>query len=129
MAKEDLMPIEEVNSNRSRIKHSEDSRKGGKKSGEARREKKTIQNLLNDLLNKPCKDNPHFEELASKLGLESDKSIKQLFTMVMTMNTLKQGNLDDLKTLIGLIGEKVETEQKTTPAIEELAKSLFGDEQ
>ena len=68
-------------------------------------------------------------KLASKLGLESDKkSVKQLFTIVMTMNTLKKGDLDDLKTLIGLLGEKVDTEQKTTPAIEELAKSLFGDE-
>ena len=36
--------------------------------------------------------------------------------------------INDLKTLIGLLGEKVDTEQKTTPAIEELAKSLFGDE-
>lgn len=106
----------------------EEAKKGGKNSVKARREKKTIQTLLNDLLNNPCKDNPQFEELAEKLGLDSDKSIKQLVTVMLTMNTLKSGNLDDLKTLIGLLGEKVETEQKTTPAIEELAKSLFGDE-
>ncbi len=102
--------------------------KAGKASVKARREKKTIQTLLNDLLNTPCKDSPQFEKLAQKLGLESKKSIKQLFTIVMTMNTLKKGDLDDLKTLVGLLGEKVDTEQKTTPAIEELAKSLFGDE-
>ena len=84
--------------------------------------------MLKDLLNNQCKDNPRFKELAEKLGLESDKSIKQLVTVMLTMNTLERGNLDDLKTLIGLLGEKVETEQKTTPAIEELAKSLFGDE-
>ncbi len=102
--------------------------KGGKKSVEVRREKKTIQTLLKDLLNNQCKDNPRFEELALKLGLENDKSIKQLVTVMLTMNTLERGNLDDLKTLIALLGEKVDTEQKTTPAIEELAKSLFGDE-
>ena len=102
--------------------------KAGKASVKARREKKTIQTLLNDLLNNPCKDNPRFEELAKKLGIDSGKSVKQLFTMVMTMNTLEKGNLDDLKTLIVLLGETIDTEQKTTPAIEELAKSLFGEE-
>ena len=69
----------------------EEAKKGGKNSVRARREKKTIQNLLNDLLNNPCKDNPQFAKIASKLGLESDKSVKQLFTIVMTMNTLKKG--------------------------------------
>ena len=116
------------NNKRSKGEVRKNSAKGGIKSGKVRREKKTIQNLLNDLLNNPCKDNPQFAKIASKLGLESDKSVKQLFTIVMTMNTLKKGDLDDLKTLIVLLGETVETEQKTTPAIEELAKSLFGDE-
>ena len=46
----------------------------------------------------------------------------------MTMNTLKKGDLDDLKTLIRPYSVRGSTEQKTTPAIEELAKSLFGDE-
>ena len=122
---ENLIP----NNKRSKSEVRKNSAKGGIKSGKVRREKKTIQNLLNDLLNNPCKDNPQFAKIASKLGLESDKSVKQLFTIVMTINTLKKGDLDDLKTLISLLGEKVDTEQKTTPAIEELAKSLFGDEQ
>lgn len=102
--------------------------KAGKASVKARREKKTIQALLNDLLNNPCKDNPQFKELADKLGLDGDTSVKRLVTLVLTVNTLKKGNLDDLKTLTGLLGERVETEQKSTPVIEELAKSLFGDE-
>ena len=124
MAQKDLIPLNK----RTKAEQKKIAQKGGKKSGEARREKKTIQTLLKDLLNNSCKDNPRFEELALKLGLEGDKSIKQLVTVVLTMNTLERGNLDDLKTLISLLGERVDTEQKTTPAIEELAKSLFGDE-
>ena len=39
--------------------------------------RKTIQNLLNDLLNNPCKDNPQFAKIASKLP-ESDKALSYL---------------------------------------------------
>lgn len=44
--RKNLMPISEVNSKRSRAQHSADSRKGGKKSGEARRRKKTLKELM-----------------------------------------------------------------------------------
>ena len=119
-----LIPIKNLSKEEAKKRGS----KGGKASAKSKKEKRTIQALLNDLLNNPCKDNPQFEALAQNLGIESDKSVKQLVTVVLTVNTLKSGNLDDLKTLIGLLGEKIETSQKTTPAIEELAKSLFGDE-
>lgn len=44
------MPIEEVNSRRTREQHSADSRKGGIASGEARRRKKTLKGELITLL-------------------------------------------------------------------------------
>ena len=50
MNESNLMPIEEVNSRRTREQHSADSRKGGIASGEARRRKKTLKEELIALL-------------------------------------------------------------------------------
>ena len=64
MAQKDLIPLNK----RTKEEQKKITQKGGIKSGQVRREKKTIQNLLNDLLNNPCKDNPQFAKIASKLG-------------------------------------------------------------
>lgn len=104
------MPIEEVNSRRTREEHSEDSRKAGIASGKARREKKTIQKILADLLDSEIKDNPQFAKLASKMGVESDKSVKDIFTMVCLLNSVKSGNLGDLERLSKLLGEDKQNE-------------------
>lgn len=54
----------------------ENGRKGGVNSGIARREKKTVQKILNDFLSTAAKDNPQVSKLAAKMGLKSDDSIK-----------------------------------------------------
>lgn len=87
----------------------ENGRKGGVNSGIARREKKTVQKILNDFLSTAAKDNPQVSKLAAKMGLKSDDSIKDLFTIVCTLNTLKDGNLSDLERLSKLLGEQTET--------------------
>ena len=86
----------------------EKGRNGGIASGVARREKKTIQKILNDFLSTAAKDNPQVSKLAAKMGLKSDDSIKDLFTIVCTLNTLKDGNLSDLERLSKLLGEQTE---------------------
>ena len=83
----------------------ENGRKGGIASGQARREKKTIQKILADLLDGQIKDSPQFAKLASKIGVESDKSVKDIFTMVCLLNSVKSGNLGDLERLSKLLGE------------------------
>ena len=85
-------------------------RKGGIASGQARREKKTIQKILADLLDSEIKDSPQFAKLASKMGVESDKSIKDIFTMVCLLNSVKSGNLGDLERLSKLLGEDKQNE-------------------
>ena len=85
------------------------ARQGGIASGIARREKKTVQKILNDFLSTAAKDNPQVSKLAAKMGLKSDDSIKDLFTIVCTLNTLKDGNLSDLERLSKLLGEQTET--------------------
>ena len=86
----------------------ENGRKGGVNSGIARREKKTVQKILNDFLETSAKDNPQIAKLAAKMGLQGDESIKDLFTIVCTLNTLKSGNLGDLEKLSKLLGEQTE---------------------
>ena len=86
----------------------ENGKKGGIASGIARREKKTVQKILNDFLETSAKDNPQVAKLAAKMGLQSDESIKDLFTIVCTLNTLKSGNLGDLEKLTKLLGEQTE---------------------
>ena len=85
-------------------------RKGGIASGQARREKKTIQKILADLLDGQIKDSPQFAKLASKMGVESEKSIKDIFTYICVLNSVKSGNLGDLERLSKLLGEDKQNE-------------------
>ena len=88
----------------------EEAKRGGINSAKARREKKTIQKILADLLDSKIKDNPQFAKLASKMGVESDKSVKDIFTMVCLLNSVKSGNLGDLERLSKLLGEDKQNE-------------------
>ena len=108
----------------------ENGRKGGVNSGIARREKKTVQKILNDFLSTAAKDNPQVSKLAAKMGLKSDDSIKDLFTIVCTLNTLKDGNLSDLERLSKLLGEQTEisdTEAKKQAAFLDAIKKAVTD--
>lgn len=82
-----------------------EQRKGGQNSAKARREKKTIQKILADLLDGQIKDSPQFAKLASKMDVESDKSVKDIFTYICVLNSVKSGNLGDLERLSKLLGE------------------------
>ena len=122
------MPIKEVNSRRSREEHIEDSRKGGIASGQARREKKTIQKILADLLDSEIKDSPQFTKLASKMGVESDKSVKDIFTMVCLLNSVKSGNLGDLERLSKLLGEDKQNENADVMAkLDDVLSKIGGN--
>ena len=105
-----------------------EQRKGGQKSAQVRREKKTVQKILNDFLSTAAKDNPQVSKLAAKMGLQDDGSIKDLFTIVCTLNTLKDGNLSDLERLSKLLGEQTEvadTEaEKQAAFLDEVKKAV-----
>ena len=88
----------------------EEASKGGQNSGKARREKKTIQKILADLLDSEIKDSLQFAKLASKMGVESDKSVKDIFSVVCVLNSVKSGDLGDLERLSKLLGEDKQNE-------------------
>ena len=90
---------------RTKDEQREIARQGGIASGKARREKKTIQKILADLLDSEIKNSPQFAKLAAKMGVQGDKSVKDIFTMVCLLNSVKSGNLGDLERLAKLLGE------------------------
>lgn len=85
---QNLMPIEIVNSRRSREQHSEDSRKGGQKSGEVRRQRKAMKEQMEMLLSLPfnIKDSNGNDvaEMLSELGIEKE-SIDNQMAMIISL--------------------------------------------
>lgn len=104
----------------------EEAKRGGINSGKARREKKTIQNILAELLDGQIKDSPQFAKLASKMGVESEKSVKDIFTMVCLLNSVKSGNLGDLERLAKLLGED-NAKESNNGILDELTEYLKNE--
>lgn len=85
-----------------------EQRKGGQKSAQVRREKKTVQKILGDFLDLGITQNRTLEALARKAGLSTDGSIKDLVAAVCVLNTLKKGDISELEKIAKLLGEQTE---------------------
>jgi hypothetical protein len=96
-----LIPLNE----RTKEEQREIARQGGIASGKARREKQKTQQILADLVSIKNKDLAMFNNLATKLGLDGDISIHEVFTLTCLLNSVKSGNLGDLERLSKLLGE------------------------
>ena len=102
----------------------EEQRRGGKASGKARAAKKTVRAILSDLLDSDIsKASPQFSRLAAKLGIDDDKSVKELFTLICLLNSVKSGNLSDLEKLTSLLGE-VGSGESNNGILDDLAEWL-----
>lgn len=84
----------------------ENGRKGGIASGQARREKKTIQKILADYLGNDVQSNKSLKKIADTAGITGEQSIKELVTAVCVLNTLKKGDVDKLSRIAELLGEE-----------------------
>lgn len=86
-----LIPIEQVNSRRSREEHSEDSRKGGKKSGEVRRQRKAMKEQMDLLLSLPfnLKDSKKNDVVDSLefLGIDKENIDNQMAIVISLWKT------------------------------------------
>ena len=109
-----------------------EQRKGGKNSVKSRKQKKTIQNILTALCDSKCSDIPQFKKIAAKIGLDGDKSVKELFTLVSTLNALKTDKMDDLGKMEELLGEqrelKSESEEQQTSLLEAIKKAVTDED-
>ena len=84
--------------------------KRGNASAKARQERKTVQNMLTKYFDSKISDDKQLKKLADKIGIEGDESVKYLYTVVCAMNTLKKGELKDLKLIMELLGETPQSE-------------------
>ena len=123
MAKENLMPIEEVNSNRTREQHSADSRKGGIRSGEVRREKATMKATLEMLL----------DQVANIKEKENNLTYRQRTTLGVLKGAIER-KAENYKTIVQLLGE-LQEQVKETPSLNiqiidnsNLEKALYEEE-
>ena len=109
-----------------------EQRKGGKNSVKSRKQKKTIQNILTALCDSKCSDIPQFKKIAAKIGLDGDKSVKELFTLVSTLNALKTAKIDDLVKIAELLGEQrelqSESEEQQTTFLEAIKKAVTDED-
>lgn len=121
MNDKNLIPNEE----RTPSERRENARKAGIASGKARREKKTIQKILADYLDKDVKSNKSLQGIAKAAGIKGNQSIKELMTAVCILNTLKKGDVDKLQKLCELLGE--DNGKEYLEDVSEAEADVFGN--
>ena len=103
---ENLMPIQEVNSRRSREEHSEDSRMGGKKSGEVRRQRKAMREQMSLLLSLPYVGDEG-NAFMKGLGLNDDEIDNQMALMVtIYKRAMEKGDIEAFREIKAIVEDK-----------------------
>ena len=114
---QNLIPIEEVNSRRTREEHSKDSQRGGQKSGEVRRQRKAMKEQAELLLSLPFnltdKKGNELREVLKKLGIDEDNIDNQMAMLVALWKTALgngRNQVTAVQELRDIIGDKAEKE-------------------
>lgn len=114
---QNLIPIEEVNSRRTREEHSKDSQRGGQKSGEVRRQRKAMKEQAELLLSLPFnltdKKGNELKEVLKKLGIDEDNIDNQMAIIVSLWKTALgngRNQVTAVQELRDIIGDKAEKE-------------------
>lgn len=95
---QNLMPIELVNSRRTREQHSEDSRRAGKKSGEVRRQRKAMKEQMEMLLTLPFKQTKQLKFM-KELGLNENEIDNQMALIVALYGKALKGDVQAFNTI------------------------------
>ncbi len=95
---QNLMPIELVNSRRTREQHSEDSRKAGKKSGEVRRQRKAMKEQMEMLLALPFKQTRELKFI-KELGINENDIDNQMALIVAIYGKALKGDVQAFNTI------------------------------
>ena len=111
--KQNLIPIEEINSRRTREEHRRDSQKGGQKSGEVRRKRKEMKEQMEMLLALPFKSKKEFNFM-KELGIEDDKIDNQMALMVAMYGKALKGDIQAFNTIREVVQDekKIEDEDR-----------------
>ena len=99
-----LMPIQEVNSNRTREQHSEDSRKGGVASGVSRRRKRSLKEAADLYLSLPVSDRKMWNKISNR-GVDPDDIDNQMAMIIGLTIAATAGDAKAAKVIVDLLGE------------------------
>ena len=119
-----LMPIQEVNSSRTREQHSEDSRKGGVASGVSRRRKRSLKEAADLFLSMPVTDTRTFNKMA-KAGIDVDDADYQMAVIVGLTIQAAKGDAKAAKAVFDLLGEDSHSEEAAVhPLVSDLVTAV-----
>lgn len=112
----------------------EEQSKGGIASGQARKQKKLLKEILADILDDSASNSPFFCDIAKEMNLTS-KSVKEVFSLICLINSAREGDLCDLERLAKLLGEDalnvggsdIEDDPITKALMEEAERMNNGD--
>ena len=119
-----LMPIQEVNSNRTREQHSEDSRKGGVASGVSRRRKRSLKEAADLYLSLPVSDRKMWNKI-SRRGVDPDDIDNQMAMIIGLTMAATAGDAKAAKVIVDLLGEDSHSEEAAAhPLVSDLVAAV-----
>ena len=119
-----LMPIQEVNSNRTREQHSEDSRKGGIASGISRRRKRSLKEAADLYLSLPVSDRKMWNKI-SRRGVDPEDIDNQMAMIIGLTMAATAGDAKAAKIIVDLLGEDAHSEEAAVhPLVSDLVTAV-----
>lgn len=119
-----LMPIQEVNSNRTREQHSEDSRKGGVASGVSRRRKRSLKEAADLYLSLPVSDRKMWNKI-SRRGVDPEDIDNQMAMIIGLTIAATAGDAKAAKVIVDLLGEDSHSEEAAVhPLVSDLVTAV-----
>ena len=119
-----LMPIQEVNSNRTREQHSEDSRKGGIASGISRRRKRSLKEAADLYLSLPVSDRKMWNKI-SRRGVDPEDIDNQMAMIIGLTIAATAGDAKAAKVIVDLLGEDAHSEEAAVhPLVSDLVTAV-----
>ena len=119
-----LMPIQEVNSNRTREQHSEDSRKGGIASGVSRRRKRSLKEAADLYLSLPVSDRKMWNKI-SRRGVDPEDIDNQMAMIIGLTMAATAGDAKAAKVIVDLLGEDSHSEEAAVhPLVSDLVAAM-----
>ena len=119
-----LMPIQEVNSNRTREQHSEDSRKGGVASGVSRRRKRSLKEAADLFLSLPVSDRKMWNKI-SRRGVDPEDIDNQMAMIIGLTMAATAGDAKAAKVIVDLLGEDSHSEEAAVhPLVSDLVTAV-----
>ena len=104
---DNLITPEELNARTTPEQKSANGKKANAASQKRKKELKTLRDITHELLRGKIKDYKSLVPLAHKAGIDTEKSVKELLVIVLTFNTLKKGNVNELLKFFEVLGENI----------------------